>query len=79
VAPFESVQTVVNEKFGLLGKLLVKERFDNLTKARHLRTPALLIHGDQDDVVPISHSYNIYSMFGSRRKHQPGALLPVNN
>jgi predicted esterase len=68
-SPFESLSSVVDGKFGILGKMLIKERFNNLERANLIKSPTLLIHGAKDDIVPISHSYNIYSMFGSRRKH----------
>lgn len=68
-SPFESLSSVVDGKFGVIGKILIKERFNNLERANLIKSPTLLIHGAKDDIVPISHSYNIYSTILSSRKH----------
>ncbi len=35
-------------------KLLIDDRFDTLAKAPSIRLPTLVVHGDEDDVVPFS-------------------------
>lgn len=57
ISPFKSLKSVVKGfLFGSMTQMLVKERFDNLSRIAHLKCPASLIHGDQDDLIPLEHS-----------------------
>ncbi len=61
VSPYLSLGAVAEEQFGKISKLLLKERFNNLAKASHIKSPTLIIHGDKDDVVSIEQSNVLYS------------------
>lgn len=61
ISPFTSIKDVVNNLFGPIGSVLVKQRFENLKKIEHVRCPTLLIHGKKDDVIPSLHSEALYS------------------
>jgi len=37
-----------------LVKSLVEERYDSLAAAKKIRCPALFIHGEHDDLIPVS-------------------------
>ena len=56
---FTSIKCVVRSLVGSLGEALVKQRFDNLAKIVAVDCPILLIHGDEDDLVPIGHSRSL--------------------
>uniref|UniRef100_A0A6V0I9R6 Serine aminopeptidase S33 domain-containing protein n=1 Tax=Zooxanthella nutricula TaxID=1333877 RepID=A0A6V0I9R6_9DINO len=39
------------------------DRFCNIDKVRHVRCPALVIHGTQDEIVPCWHGHTIFEAF----------------
>jgi pimeloyl-ACP methyl ester carboxylesterase len=52
-APFTSIPDVATRVAPFLPmRMLLDDRFDSLAKARHLKMPTLIYHGDQDRVVP---------------------------
>lgn len=54
VSPYTSMGDMAAAAFPLLpGRLLVRDRFDSLEKAPALRLPTLVVHGAQDEVVPV--------------------------
>ena len=59
VSAFTSIKCVVRNLAGSLGEALVKQRFDNLGKIGSVACPILLIHGDEDELVPLSHSRSL--------------------
>jgi fermentation-respiration switch protein FrsA (DUF1100 family) len=53
VAPYTSILDAASRFVPFLPmRLLMNERFDNLSKAPALRLPTLIIHGTRDEVVP---------------------------
>jgi uncharacterized protein len=55
VSPYTSMGDMAAAVFPLLpGRLLVRDRFDSLSKAAALKLPTLVVHGEQDEVVPFS-------------------------
>ncbi|MEM8502498.1 MAG: alpha/beta fold hydrolase [Cyanobacteria bacterium P01_D01_bin.1] len=62
---FTSMRDMVDYRFPLLPKLvpidgLLTQRFESAQKMRSLKVPLLLIHGTDDDVVPVSMSQELY-------------------
>ena len=56
VSAFTSILDVASEHFGFFGKLLLKNRFNNLENIRKVKCPTLIIHGTEDSFVPFSHA-----------------------
>lgn len=53
VSPYTSMGDMAQAVFAWLpGRLLVRDRFDSLEKAPALALPALVVHGERDEVVP---------------------------
>ena len=42
--------------------------FDNLTKIKNVNVPTLIMHGKEDEDIPISHSEELYKNLTSRKK-----------
>jgi uncharacterized protein len=42
-------------------KLLLKDRFDSLSKIQNVKSPLLIIHGEADDVVPVTHGKALFA------------------
>ncbi len=62
---FTSMRDMVDYKFPLLPKItpidtVLTQRFDSMGKMRSLKIPLLLIHGTDDDIVPVSMSQQLY-------------------
>lgn len=45
VSAFTSIKKVVKNLYGILGEMLVKERFNNLERMKSVKCPVLIIHG----------------------------------
>ena len=55
VSPYTSIDRLVTDVAPFLpARLLVRDRFDTLTKARSIRVPTLIVHGDADEIVPFA-------------------------
>ncbi len=53
VSPYTSIPDLVTDAVPFLpGSILVPDHFDTLSKARAIRIPTLVVHGDSDEVVP---------------------------
>lgn len=79
-AGYSSLKEVVEEKaFYLLPKFWFKLEFNNLEKMPRITCPLLLIHGDADNVIPVSHSKRLYDAFEGEKKLVIIAGGPHNN
>ena len=60
-APFTSIADVAKKRYRIYPtKLLVKDKFDNYKKIVNIKSPLLIISGKKDEVVPHSHSLELY-------------------
>ena len=61
-APFTSISEMAQKRYKIYPtKLLVLDKFDNLSKINKISTPLLIISGKKDEVVPHSHSIKLFS------------------
>ncbi|MBI3444790.1 MAG: alpha/beta hydrolase [Magnetospirillum sp.] len=56
-----------------LAQLLMVDRFDNLSKVRRLKAPLLVVHGDQDPLVPVAMGHALLAAADTIKE---GAFLP---
>lgn len=64
LAPFTSVVDIVNGLFPFLPtRLLVRDPFDNAAKAPDIQVPVLILHGDQDEVIPVEMGQRLGRLF----------------
>jgi fermentation-respiration switch protein FrsA (DUF1100 family) len=60
--PFASIAKMARAAFPLLPiTSLLRTRYDTEDKVRRIKTPLLVIHGDQDDIVPYSHGKEVFA------------------
>jgi len=53
-APYTDIPTVGQRRYPFLPvRLLMKDRFDNLSKIQAIRTPVMVIHGELDRTTPV--------------------------
>ncbi len=41
-------------------KWILKYRYDNLGKIKRIKSPKLIIHSQEDEVIPVSHAHKLY-------------------
>ncbi|CAM5999699.1 unnamed protein product [Sphagnum balticum] len=54
ISPFDTIKDVARDMVGCLG-CLIKQHFDNLTEIKKFNGKLLVIHGERDDVIGVSH------------------------
>jgi hypothetical protein len=59
LSAYTSIKSVVTEKFGTMLSTLVSEHFDNLSIMENVKSPTLLIHGKQDNLISYTHSIKL--------------------
>lgn len=60
-APFTSITNIAQKKYIIYpAKLLVLDKFDNLSKIKKINSPILIVSGKKDEIVPHSHSIKLY-------------------
>ncbi|HEX8698523.1 MAG TPA: alpha/beta fold hydrolase [Myxococcaceae bacterium] len=64
LAPFTSVVDIAAGIFPFLPtRLLVRDPFDNASKAPGITVPVLIFHGDQDEVIPVEMGQRLGRLF----------------
>ena len=64
-SPFTSIQGMAQKVYPVVSKvvplgLVVQSRFDALAKIGQVRTPVMVLHGDQDDMIPIEMGRELF-------------------
>jgi len=63
-SPFTSITDVAKSRYWFLPvSMLLKDRFDNQLKMQKLHLPLLIIHGEQDKIVPLSLGQALYDRY----------------
>jgi alpha-beta hydrolase superfamily lysophospholipase len=64
IAPFTSVYSVA-----FRAPIFPRDRFSNLKRIRGMDTPLLVIHGENDEVIPVSHGRKLVEASLAKDKH----------
>jgi uncharacterized protein len=68
-APYTSVAARAAEiYFYVPVNLLIKDRFDSLSKAPRVKAPVLILHGELDNVIPVQQGRALYAAITSAKK-----------
>lgn len=60
-APYTSIVDIASRRFPVVPvRLLVRDRFDSLSRITELNEPLLVMHGDQDQVIPQAFGRRLY-------------------
>lgn len=59
-SPFTSMREVVALHSRPLPKLLIPKMFESIARADKITTPTLILHGDDDTLIPVSHGARLY-------------------
>ena len=68
-APFTSIADVARTRFPIFPVgLLVRDRFDNLSRVAGLQAPLLILHGERDATVPVRFGRRLYDAAGDPKR-----------
>ena len=71
VSPFASVQDMARIVFPLLPSgWLVRNRYNSLARIGTIQRPVLILHGEQDEVVPMSQGEKLFQAANEPRRFQ---------
>ena len=60
--PFASIAEMARTMFPLLSiRWLLRNKFDVVEKVRQIKTPILVLHGDQDEIVPFAQAKMVFN------------------
>jgi fermentation-respiration switch protein FrsA (DUF1100 family) len=60
-APFTSIAAIASQRFGFLPiNLMLKDRFDSLSRIKNVRAPVLILQGDKDPIVPAALGQELF-------------------
>ena len=62
---FRSVPALAREHYWFVPSVVVRTQMDNLSKMARVRTPTLVLHGDRDSIVPLSHGRRLFEAAGA--------------
>jgi uncharacterized protein len=60
-------------------KAMLRETYDSRAAARTIRVPALVIHGERDDLIPVEHGKEIASVLGGSTRWVPVSRAAHND
>jgi len=60
--PFRSLPAMAREHYPFVPTFLVRSRYDTEAKIARLRIPVLVLHGDRDEIVPLSHAQRLFDL-----------------
>jgi fermentation-respiration switch protein FrsA (DUF1100 family) len=61
LSPYESIPDMAAMRYPIFPvRSLVRDRFDTLAKADSIRLPVLLMHGEQDELIPFAQGRAVY-------------------
>lgn len=67
VSPYDSLSSVVREKCPILPvNLILKHRFDSISRAPSIKSPLLIIVGTEDKLIPVWHSIRLGESWGGK-------------
>lgn len=76
-APYRSIERKGVENYPWLPvRILIKDRFDSISKAPHIKTPTLIIHGELDQTIPVSHGRDLLQSLKTKKKK---GIFPPDN
>lgn len=80
LSPFMSVPRMALDVYPFLRPAswtfdwLIHDKFDNAATARNVKNPVLVVHGEQDEIVPYEHGVQLHKLLRNAQfKAVPGA------
>lgn len=68
VSPFSSMVAMARRQYPFLPEWLVRYPLRTDNRIADIRTPTILVHGDEDDIIPLEHSFELKSKANGQTK-----------
>jgi hypothetical protein len=68
ITPLSSGEDFVKEKYPRILSSISKNRFNSISKINNLKSPLLVIHGTEDEVIPYTLGVKLYDAYSGRKK-----------
>jgi len=65
LSPFKSLREVAKDHVGKILSYILAERYRNIDLIKHSKCPVMIIHGQNDSLIHVSHSQALKSSCGS--------------
>jgi fermentation-respiration switch protein FrsA (DUF1100 family) len=66
MSPFKSLRDVAKDRVGKILSYLLADRYRNVDLIEFVKCPVLIIHGNSDTLIDVSHSYTLKAHCGSK-------------
>ncbi len=64
ITPYDSIKSVAQSKFPIYPMfLLLKDKFDSISRVKHIKVKTIAIVAENDQVIPNKHSFRLISEF----------------
>ncbi|WP_408956273.1 alpha/beta hydrolase [Natroniella sp. ANB-PHB2] len=69
VSPYDSIENLAQDIFPFLPmNLVLKHKFDSLSKAPNLKVPVLILTAEDDRIVPVDYSKSLYDKWAGEKE-----------
>ncbi len=59
--PYKSLRAIAQRQYPFYPiTFLMKDHFDSLSRIQRIKAPVFMFHGDQDEVIPLSHAQTLF-------------------
>ncbi len=66
---FLSLRKIAKDLYPLIPEILVQgKHWDSEKLIKNIKVPILISHGDKDEIIPVSHSYELYKLANEPKK-----------
>ena len=68
ITPYDSIKSVAQSKFFIYPmSLLLKDKFDSISRVKHIQAQTIAIVAQNDNIIPNKHSFRLISEFPSNQ------------
>lgn len=70
ITPYDSILAVAKKQFPFFPVgILLKDKYDSLSLVDKISSPTLIVAGEQDNIIPVSHSKTLYEALDAENAH----------
>lgn len=68
ISPYASLRQLAAERFPLVPTILLKYPLESDARIGSVKSPVLILHGDQDEVIPLTHARRLAALAGQQAR-----------
>lgn len=74
-SPFSSVYRVIVD----VGVTMIGDKFSNIDRISKVECPVFIVHGEDDNIIPVAHGKRLYAALPEKCKAKPFFLKEMNH